>query len=130
MPYTQANRLLAIETLLGEDVLLRQGLTGSEGVSQLFTFQLELLSEAPSVAFERIIGQRVTIRIVLADGHTRAIHGVVSRFAHTGMDTRFIYYRAEVVPWLWFLSRTADGRIFQNMTVPAIIEEVFQDQGF
>lgn len=130
MPYTQANRLLAIDTPLGEDVLLLQGLTGSEGVSRLFTFQLELLSEAPSVAFERIIGQRVTIRIVLADGHTRAINGVVSRFAHTGMDTRFTYYRAEVVPWLWFLSRTADCRIFQNMTVPAIIEKVFQDQGF
>ena len=28
-------------------------------------------------------------------------------------------------PWLWFLSRTADCRIFQEMTVPEIVEKVF-----
>ena len=39
-------------------------------------------------------------------------------------------YRATLVPWLWFLTRTSDCRIFQNMTVPDIIKQVFRDQGF
>ena len=30
-------------------------------------------------------------------------------------------YRAEVVPWPWFLTRTTDCRIFQNQTTPDII---------
>src|SRR5262249_34443616 len=43
---------------------------------------------------------------------------------------RFTHYRAEVVPWLWFLTRTTDCRIFQNMTVPEIIVKIFRDLGF
>ena len=40
---------------------------------------------------------------------------------------RYHRYRAEVRPWLWFLSRTSDCRIFQEMTVPDIIKKVFAD---
>jgi len=43
---------------------------------------------------------------------------------------RYGLYRATLSPWLWFLTRTSDCRIFQNMTVPAIIEQVFHDHGF
>ena len=32
-------------------------------------------------------------------------------------------------PWLWFLTRTADCRIFQDMTVPEIVKKVFEDHG-
>ena len=68
--------------------------------------------------------------MLLADGDSRYINGFISRFAQTGSDARFTYYRAEVVPWLWFLTRTADCRIFQNMTVPDIITKIFKDLGF
>ena len=34
---------------------------------------------------------------------------------------------ATVRPWLWFLTRTADCRIFQDMKVPDIIKMVFAD---
>ena len=33
-----------------------------------------------------------------------------------------------VRPWLWFLTRTTDCRIFQDMTVPDIIKKVFGDE--
>ena len=39
-------------------------------------------------------------------------------------------YAAEVVPWLWFLTQTANCRIFQKKTVKDIIEKVFKDRGF
>ena len=35
-----------------------------------------------------------------------------------------------MVPWLWFLTRTSNCRIFQEMTVPDIIKQVFRDHGF
>src|SRR5262245_43003794 len=130
MAYTQENRFLAIDTPLGEDALLLQGFTGHEGISRLFGFDLELLSESTSISFDKIVGQKVTITMLLADGDSRYINGFISRFVQTGSDARFTYYRAEVVPWLWFLTRTADCRIFQNMTVPDIITKVFRDLGF
>jgi type VI secretion system secreted protein VgrG len=130
MPYTQDNRLLAIDTPLGRDILLLHGLSGTEGISQLFTFNLTLLSENPSIPFANIVGQRVTITLKKPDAKDRYINGFVSRFAQAGSDTNFTYYQAEVMPWLWFLTRNADCRIFQNMTVPDIVKKVFRDRGF
>src|SRR5690606_30893621 len=39
-------------------------------------------------------------------------------------------YQMVVVPWLWFLTRTSDCRIFQHVTVPDILETLFNDAGF
>ena len=123
MPYTQEQRFIAIDTPLGKDVLLLQGFTGQEAVSRLFRFSLDLLSENPSISFDQIVGQKVTIRVFLAEGE-RYINGYVSRFAQSGSDHRFTHYRAEVVPWLWFLTRRANCRIFQNQKATDIIKKV------
>jgi type VI secretion system secreted protein VgrG len=130
MAYTQENRLIAIDTSLGKDVLLLQGFTGHEGISSLFSFHLDLASENDSISFKSIIGQSVTIRVSPADKNPRYFNGFVSRFAQSGSDVRFTNYQMEVVPWLWFLTRIADCRIFQEKTIPNIIEEVFKTRGF
>lgn len=130
MAYTQENRPIAIKTPLGDDVLLLQGFTGTEAMSRMFQFHLDLLSENRSIAFADIVGKRVTVRISLASGDERYFNGFVSRFAQSGSDVRFAYYQMEVVPWLWFLTRNADCRIFQNMTIPDIIQQVFKNRGF
>ena len=119
-----------MQTPLGDDVLLLQKLTGVEGMSRLFTFQLDLLSENSSISFDDIVGQRVTVTIHLPSGENRYLNGFVSRFVQSGRDTRFTHYQAELVPWLWFLTRNADCRIFQQKTVVEIIKKVFQDLGF
>src|SRR5215467_793889 len=101
MSYTQENRLIAIDTPLGADVLLLQGFTGHEGISQIFKFNLDLLSEKNDIAFKDIIGQRVTITVLLSDGSSkRYFNGFVSRFAQSGSTTHFTNYQMEVVPWL------------------------------
>lgn len=130
--YTQQHRLLGLDTPLGKDVLLLQDLTGHEGLSRLFSYELNLLAfEHSSISFQDIVGQKVTISIQLPDGTPRYINGYVSRFTQGDTDDRmFTHYRAEVVPWLWFLTRQADCRIFQNMTPPNIISQVFNLFGF
>ena len=128
--YTQDKRLIQIETSLGKDVLLLKSLAGTEAISRPFAFSLELLSENPSVSFDQVVGQRVSISITQASDDKRHINGFVSRFSQIGADERFTEYHAEVVPWLWFLTRTAACRIFQNMTVPDIVSKIFKDLGF
>jgi type VI secretion system secreted protein VgrG len=130
MPYTQENRLIAVDTPLGKDVLLLHGFSGREGISQLFRFDLIMLSENPSISFSDIVGQRITVSVRKPDGDLRYINAFISRFAQSGSDARFTYYHAEIVPWLWFLTRWADCRIFQNKTVSDIIKQVFTERGF
>ncbi len=130
MAFTQFDRLLRIDTPLGPDVLLLQEFTGQEGLSQLYKYDVEVITEGPSIDYQDIIGKAVTIRLELSDMEERVFHGYVSRFAQTGSESGILHYRAEIVPWLWFLTRTADCRIFQNKMVPDIIEQIFQDLGF
>jgi type VI secretion system secreted protein VgrG len=127
--YSQDNRLMAIDTPLGKDVLLLQELTGYEGISRLLSYELDLLAfENDAIDFTQLVGQRVSITIHLPDGTPRYINGMVSRFTQGETDDRlFTHYHAEVVPWLWFLTRKSDCRIFQNMTAPDVIKQVLSD---
>lgn len=130
MPNTQAGQFISVTTPLGDDALLLQKFAGQEGISQLFNFQLELISKKPPIKLESIIGQTVTVNIALSDVSTRHFNGFVSQFAQTGQDSQFTYYQAEMVPWLWFLSQTSDCRIFQHKAVPEIVMQIFQEFGF
>src|SRR5260370_113259 len=121
---TQTGRALKIETPLGPDALLLRRVSGQEAGSQLFPFQLELVSEDDAIQFESFGGKSVPPNIQPIDSD-RHINGVISRFSQGGRDERFIYYRAEMVPWLWFLTRTADCRIFQRQSAPDIIKKIF-----
>lgn len=128
--YTQDGRLFQIDTPLGKDALLLKGFSGTEGISRLFRFELDLLSEDPSISFADIIGKNVTVSLKQADGTYRYLNGFISRFAQTATEEVFTSYEAEMVPWLWFLTRNANCRIFQNKTIPDIIKQVFDDLGF
>ena len=130
MPSAQAGQFMSITTPLGDDVLLLQQFTGQEGISQLFNFQLELVSEQAAIGLESIIGQNVTVNMTLSDGSQRHVNGFVSQFEQTRQDSQFTYYQAQMVPWLWFLSQASDCRIFQNKTVPEIVTQIFQEFGF
>src|SRR5258708_454275 len=123
MAFTQEKRLIAIDTPLGKDTLLLTSFSGREGMSQLFHFSAEFVSENHSIAYKNIVGKQVTLSVHLSGDDKRSWNGFVSRFACTGGDNRFSYYQAEIVPWPWFLTRTGDCRIFQQKTIPEIIKK-------
>ena len=127
---TQEHRQLAIQTPLGEDVLLLSSFSGGEELGRLFSFHLEMVSERDSIPAAEIVGKTVSFRVNLADAAPRWFNAVVSRFSAGDREAGMRRYQAEVVPWLWFLTRTADCRIFQEKTVPEIIEQIFGDLGF
>src|SRR5690349_8223310 len=127
--YTQAGRMISIETPLGKDKLLLQGFGGVESVSRPFSYELDLLAEAP-VKGSDIIGKRVTVSLEMISGGKRLINGHVSRFGLHGSHRGFLVYRAEIVPWFALLQYNSDCRIFQEKSVPDIIKAVFDKMGF
>jgi type VI secretion system secreted protein VgrG len=129
--YTQDNRLIGVDTPLGKDKLLLTSFAGTEGVSQLFRFQLELIATDAAIPGADLIGKPATVRVSDFFGKTkRFFHGLISHFSQGETDDHFTHYRAEVVPWLWQLTHTADCRTFQRQSVPDIIKKVFQELGF
>ena len=132
--FVQDERPITINTPLGKDVLLLAGIRGAESISQLFSLELDLLSENNSISFEDIVGKPVLITVKRPKGDDRFFHGIISRFAQytlkEAIAQRLSGYRATMVPWTWLLTRTSDSRIFQNLTVPEIIEKIFREKKF
>lgn len=125
--YLQADRILKVTTPLGPDTLLLRGLEGQEGLSELYRFRLELATEiGTTVAFDKLLGQKVVAQLALPDQKVRYFAGICSRMAEGGRDQTFIYYAMEVVPQAWLLTRVAQSRIFQQKSVPDILKQVFQ----
>ncbi len=128
--YSQADRPMRIDTDLGEDALLLEGFTGEEEVSTPFHFTLELLSENPSIDGAPLLRSPAALTLKLADGSKRFVHGRISRFTQLGRDEELTSYRAELVPWLWLLSLSTDCKVFQDLSVLEIVEQVFKAQGY
>ncbi len=121
---------MRIATSLGEDVLLLRSMNGIERLGRPFQYELVLLSENHSISYKDIVGQNVTVAVDKGDKEPRYFNGFVARFSQTRYERKLAEYRATVVPWLWFLTRSADCRIFQNLTIPDILKQVFDDHGF
>jgi type VI secretion system secreted protein VgrG len=118
---------MEIATPLGEDVLLFHGMHGREELGRLSEYQFDLLSPRPDINLDEILGKNVTLKLELPEASPRYFNGYVTRFTQSGKFGRYHRYAATVHPWTWFLTRTADCRIFQEMTVPDILKAVFSE---
>lgn len=127
--YTQANRLLLIESPLPVDELLLVSFEGDEHVSNLFEFQLRVLSGNHDIKPEELIGKPVTVTI--QNEHKRTFNGFISKFSFGEVSAHNMReYRLTMVPWLWFLTRSEKRRIFQEKNTKDIVTGIFKELGF
>ena len=127
MSYTQQNRPMEVTTPLGKDKLLLVGVTGQEAVSRMFSFHLDLLAENETdIAFDKLLGQKITVRLDLLERDKRYFSGICNRVSQGERDDVFTCYRMEIVPELWKTTKKAQSRIFQQMSVPDILKKVLE----
>ena len=124
--YLQLNRPMKISTPLGPEMLLVEGVSGHEAVSDLFEFHVDLVAiRGLMVPFEKLLSQPVTIELALPGQlQTRYFHGIVCDFAERDTDETFQHFEAVVVPKFWLWTERSQSRIFQQMTVPEILAQV------
>lgn len=129
MSPTQINRPFRLKTVLGDDALLLESFQGQERISAPFRYLLRVLTDDANVDMKSLLKSALVLTIVL-EGSERHIHGNVRRIKllSNGSDG-LAAYEIEMVPSFWFLNLFSDCRIFQNKTVPQIVEKVFQDRG-
>jgi type VI secretion system secreted protein VgrG len=132
---TQTGRLISVDVAgVPKDLFLLTGFVGNEEISSLFSLNLELISQHPEkIILDQIIGKNATITLKLHDGSDRFFNGFINRLSlggrELGGDERFTKYQAQVVPWLWFLTKSAKCFIHQEKTVPEIIKDTFDNLG-
>lgn len=136
----QQDRTIQFHSPLGDEVIATR-FSGKEEISRLFGFQVEFLSTRSNVSPQEFIKKQVAVcidRKVIGPKQPskRYFHGVVNRFAYRGEipfpskpNYTLSKYRVQIVPWFWFLTRQTNCRIFQNLSVPEIVEKLLGEHG-
>lgn len=127
---TQENRFVSITDFsLGQDTFVVTSMQGSEYVSGLFEFEVELYSETLDISPDDIIGKSATVTVQNDLG--RCFHGFAKTFSVGEMGPHnHRLYRITLAPWLWFLTKTQNSRIFQDQNTKDIVTTIFNDLGF
>ncbi len=109
---------------------------GAQGVGAVspragFTFDIIALSLDTHLEAKTLVGQPVLLELLTQASRTvlRPFHGHVTSFALLGSDGGLARYRLVVEPWLAFAAHTRDSRVFQSMSVPAIVDAVLGSYG-
>ena len=128
-PMTQDGRSIAIDTPLGKDTLILVSVDGAETVSRGYVYRAEFVTQAPDAQIRTLLGKAATLWLGNASpSERRPLHGHVRHLKRMGRDPRgYRMWRAEVVPWMWFLTRSVDCRIYQDKSVPDIIRSVLDE---
>lgn len=106
--------------------------SGHEALSQPYKLEISLAGEEHDLAPGQIVGRPAVLAIDAGNTlpEPRLIHGVVSRVAHADAGRTQTEYVVTLVPAMSRLRLRTDSRIFQGLTVPEILADVFERAGF
>lgn len=123
--FDQTDRLLSMASPLG-DAIVPYRLIGEEALSRPYRFEV-LCYSAQSLAAADLLGQVASVTIRYGGGE-RLVAGIVSSLSSEGWLARGIRgYRVELVPEFWRLTLRSCSRVFQNLTLPDILDKVFAE---
>lgn len=126
---SQEHRLISISSPLDKDELLLTSFQGGDYISSLYEYQLEVLSATIDLEPAKLVGEQVTV--TLQEGSERYFTGYVNRFSFGEIKANDLrQYKLTIVPWLWFLTKTNNQRIFQELNTKDIVSQIFNDHGF
>src|SRR4051794_19402973 len=122
---TQSERLLKLDTPLGDDVLLPQRVIGTSRIGRNFEFTVDAVSLRDSLELKTLIAQPVTLWIQTSNKAYLPHHGYVYTARRLGSDGNLTTYQVTFASWMHFLRFRKDARIFQDKPVDEILATVF-----
>lgn len=104
--------------------------TTQEGLSSNSQYSLEFECEQADVDYESLLGEGIRIQIERPDFGSRPFYAYVIGASDAGQHQDKFVYKLELSTWLWFLMQNRNSRIFQDLNVLDIIEQIFSRYGF
>jgi type VI secretion system secreted protein VgrG len=105
-----------------------------EGLSQITQTTIDFMAHDRNAKMEDMVGQPHTVKLLKNNDQTnpqwREFRGTCVEASYLGLQEGFAFFSLEIRPWIWFLTKTWNNRIFQNLNAVDIIKKVFSDRGF
>ena len=120
---------LAIDGI--DETLRVTSLRGHEEVNELFSFEMVVATQGSSVAVEEVALNRSARLTIEGRELPRVVSGIVrsARLMAGNKAWDGDVYRITLVPQMWRLKPTRNSRIFQDLTVPQIVDIVMDAHG-
>lgn len=128
--FTQAQRLITLELGDGSRFpgpLLPQTAVGEEALTSPYRYRLRCLSPDAAIKLKSVLGLPAAFGILDAGGRTVRRCGVVSEVKRLPADGRFAAYELAVEPPLALFRHRHTSRVFQDRSVPDIVEAVLAE---
>jgi type VI secretion system secreted protein VgrG len=116
-------------------------LCGEEGVDGLYCYSLTLKTpdsanfapgQASNMNLDGFIGKEISVQVELADagGGVREINALVTEARFLREEGRNAYYELTLRPWLYLATLRSDCKIYQDMTVVELLDDLLAGYGF
>ncbi|RMQ42170.1 Rhs element Vgr protein [Pseudomonas cichorii] len=123
-PSNETHFSLTVQDYTGDLQVL--AFTGTEGISQPYRFDLELVSENPDLDLEQLLHKQAFLAF---DPQGSGIHGQIYLVAQGDAGKRLSRYTVSLVPQLQYLHHRTNQRIYQQMSAPKIIALILEEHG-
>ncbi|WP_414442293.1 type VI secretion system Vgr family protein [Burkholderia sp. 22PA0106] len=121
----QQDRLLKLDTPLGQDALVVQRAVGCSTIGRDYMFRLDVVSQNDAIELKKLIAQPATLWIQEGSGSYRPIHGFIYTARRLGADGGLTAYQITLQAWMHVLKFRRDQKVWIDKTVDAIVTDVF-----
>jgi len=101
---------------------------GTEGLSTIYKFDITLISKKADVNLREILKKPAQFIIKRDDGDI-PFHGILSAFEQQHQAGGMVFYRAKLVPKLWWTTQTHHNQIFLDKNAQGFLGNVLDDGG-
>lgn len=124
------NRMLRMKGSFSSEKVFLKNARVEEGLSKLTETRVEFLSSDRNLDLQDFIGTVITLELDEGESTKHYFAGTCISVEYIGLYQGLQQFVAELRPWLWFLTKAHNNRIFQDMSAPDIITQVLGDHGF
>lgn len=127
MDYLTSKKFSFISDSLPTDNFGVVSFKGSEGISRIYKFEVMLVSNNLNIDFNEIINKKARLIFHRQDEEDVFYNGIIANFEQLHGINNYAFYRAYLVPKLWWLSITHHNQVFLDKTIQEICETVLID---
>ncbi|GHU17242.1 hypothetical protein FACS189475_00750 [Betaproteobacteria bacterium] len=129
-PTFETERFRFVSQALPDETLHVVRFKGSEGLNELFSFTIDLVSQNTALDIGKLLSDRATFRILREDGREAVFCGYPAKAQQSGYFNGYSYYTVELRPTFWKMTQIVQSWIFLEQTLKDTVQELLRSQKF
>ncbi|WP_349963074.1 type VI secretion system tip protein TssI/VgrG [Rhizobium sp. ZPR3] len=128
--FSQVDRTIRIETVLGVDVLLAERLYYRAGINELFDLRVDVRAKQGEIDPKRLIATLADVSLEIGEGQRKTWNGLIQGVTAGPPLTRGgRAYTLVIRPQLFLLSQKSDWRTWQHLSSVDVAQTLLSEHG-